>query len=140
MAEAVATSGGDWGILGASLQSPRIHDDLAPQGFAYTALQAGPGGDHAQTIEILTGILVARSNPAALLRAMSDPTIKIVSLTVTEKGYCHEPSTGRLNADHPDIRHDLDNPLPRSAPVTSIATSRCAPATSSRGWPSSSTG
>ena len=116
VAEAVATSGGDWGILGASLQSPRIHDDLAPQGFAYTALQAGPGGDHAQTIEILTGILVARANPAALLRAMSDPTIKIVSLTVTEKGYCHNPADGTLNLSDPTIQHDLTNPLPQSAP------------------------
>ncbi len=47
---------------------------------------------------------------------MTASAVRIVSLTVTEKGYCHEPSTGRLNADHPDIRHDLDNPLPRSAP------------------------
>ena len=41
---------------------------------------------------------------------------RIVSLTVTEKGYCHDPATGRLDADHPDIRHDLENPgAPRSA-------------------------
>ena len=47
---------------------------------------------------------------------MAAAAIHIVSLTVTEKGYCHEPSTGRLNRDHPDIAHDLAHPLPRSAP------------------------
>jgi fructuronate reductase len=48
---------------------------------------------------------------------MSDPAVRIVTLTVTEKGYCHDPATCRLDEDHPDIRHDLMNPrAPRSAP------------------------
>lgn len=46
---------------------------------------------------------------------MAAPQVRIVSLTVTEKGYCHHPSSGRLNVDHPDIGHDLANPLPKSA-------------------------
>ena len=47
---------------------------------------------------------------------MADPACRIVSLTVTEKGYCHHPATGRLDAAHPDIIHDLANPAaPRSA-------------------------
>ena len=116
IAEAMAQKGGNWGIIGASLQSPRIHDDLKPQGFAYTALQAGPDGDSAQTIEIISDILVARQDPAALLQAMADPAIKIVSLTVTEKGYCHNPADGSLNLTDPTIQHDLANPLPQSAP------------------------
>jgi fructuronate reductase len=33
-----------------------------------------------------------------------------VSLTVTEKGYCHDPATGRLNFEHPEIVHDLAHP------------------------------
>ncbi len=38
-------------------------------------------------------------------------------MTVTEKGYCHIPSTGALDLDHPDIVHDLANPhAPRSVP------------------------
>ncbi|MEP2724435.1 MAG: mannitol dehydrogenase family protein, partial [Roseibium sp.] len=32
--EAVNASGGDWGIIGVSLQSPRMRDQLAPQDFA----------------------------------------------------------------------------------------------------------
>ena len=114
--QAMAASGGDWGIVGVSLQSPGTRDRLAPQGWAYTALQLGPEGETAQVVTVLRDVLVAPENPQAVLDAMTAPAVRIVSLTVTEKGYCHEPSTGRLNADHPDIRHDLNNPLPRSAP------------------------
>jgi fructuronate reductase len=65
----------------------------------------------------VTGILVAPEDPEAVLDAMTAPDTRIVSLTITEKGYCHEPATGRLNPDHPDIVHDLAHPdAPRSAP------------------------
>lgn len=115
VAEAMARSGGDWGIIGVSLQSPGTRDRLAPQGWAYTALELGPEGETPQVVTVLRDVLVAPEDPQAVLEAMAAPSVKIVSLTVTEKGYCHEPATGRLNADHPDIRHDLDHPLPRSA-------------------------
>jgi len=116
VAEAMERSGGDWDIIGVSLQSPGTRDKLKPQGWAYTALELGPQGETPQVVTVLRDVLVAPENPQAVLDAMAAPSVKIVSLTVTEKGYCHEPSTGRLNADHPDIRHDLENPLPKSAP------------------------
>ncbi|MFN3526988.1 MAG: mannitol dehydrogenase family protein [Paracoccus sp. (in: a-proteobacteria)] len=116
VSEAMAASGGDWGIIGVSLQSPGTRDRLKPQGWAYTALELGPDGETAQVVTVLRDVLVAPENPQAVLDAMAAPSVRIVSLTVTEKGYCHEPSTGRLNADHPDIVHDLANPLPKSAP------------------------
>jgi len=48
---------------------------------------------------------------------MADPRIRIVSLTVTEKGYCHDPASGNLDPRHPDILHDLVAPEdPVSAP------------------------
>jgi fructuronate reductase len=70
----------------------------------------------ARDINILTGVLVAPEDPQAVLSAMADPAVKIVSLTVTEKGYCHNPATGELNPDDPEILHDLTNPMPRTAP------------------------
>lgn len=116
VAEAMKASGGDWGIIGVSLQSPGTRDRLRPQGWAYTALELGPKGETPQVVTVLQDVLVAPEDPQAVLDAMAAPSVKIVSLTVTEKGYCHEPSTGRLNAGHPDIVHDLAEPLPRSAP------------------------
>lgn len=129
VAEAMAASGGDWGIRAASPQTPGTRDALAPQGYAYIALSAGPQGDVAQVVEVIEDVLVAPENPAALIAAMADPAVRIVSLTVTEKGYCHNPATGALNLDHPDIQHDLATPLPRSAPgylVRALAARRAA--------------
>lgn len=115
--DAVRVSGGDWGIIGVSLQSPSVRDRLAPQDFVYTCVtQDADGGETFRKVEIVQDVLVAPENPEAVLAWMANPAICIVTLTVTEKGYCHDPATGRLNLEHPDIVHDLDNPLPRSAP------------------------
>jgi fructuronate reductase len=106
-----------WGIVGASLRSPGTRDALAPQDFLYTLAESDEDGERYRVIGALKGILVAPENPAALIEAMCLPSVRIVSLTVTEKGYCHDPATGDLNAAHPDIAHDLANPArPRSAP------------------------
>lgn len=130
VAEAMAASGGDWGIVGVSLVRPDQRDRLAPQGFAYTALELGPEGETAQVVDVIEGVLVAPENPEAVIAAMADPGVRIVSLTVTEKGYCHDPATGRLNRSHPDIVHDRANPAtPRSAPgflVAALARRRAA--------------
>jgi fructuronate reductase len=115
--DAVKASGGDWGIVGVSLQSAGTRDRLAPQDFVYTVVTQEPdGGETLRTVEILDDVLVAPEDPEAVLAVMSDPAIRIVTLTVTEKGYCHDPATGTLNFAHPDIVHDLENALPRSAP------------------------
>ncbi len=114
--EAMEKSGGNWGIIGVSLKSPSTRDRLAPQDFVYTAQELGPDGAKLHQVEIIREVLVAPENPDAVLAAMSDPDIRIVSLTVTEKGYCHDPATGRLNSTHPDIRHDIAASRPVSAP------------------------
>ncbi|PZQ48336.1 MAG: mannitol dehydrogenase [Rhodovulum sulfidophilum] len=114
--EAMARSGGAWGVTGVSLRSPGTRDRLAPQGWAYTALELGPEGGTPRVVTVLRDVLVAPENSEAVLAAMAAPTTKIVSLTVTEKGYCHEPSTGKLVRAHPEILRDLASPAPRSAP------------------------
>ena len=117
IARAMELSGGDWGIVGVSLKRPDQRDRLAPQGFAYTAVEMAPGGERAEVVEVLADVLVAPEDPGAVLAAMADPGVRLVTLTVTEKGYCHEPATGRLLADHPDILADLADPArPVSAP------------------------
>lgn len=107
---------GAWGITGASLQRPDQRDRLAPQDGLYTFLKRAPAGPELRVIGSVLGVLVAPENPHALVAKLAAPETRIVSLTVTEKGYCHDPATGRLRADHPDIVHDLANPdAPRSA-------------------------
>jgi len=113
--DVVQRTGGNWGVIGVSLKSPATRDALAPQDFVYTAVEQSPEGEIPRVQKGVLNILVAPEDPQAVLDQMADPAIRIVSLTVTEKGYCHDPATGRLSLEHPDIRHDLVHDLPRSA-------------------------
>ena len=106
-----------WGIVGASLRSADTRDALAPQDGLYTLAERSGDGESLRVIGALKEVLVTAGDPAELLEAMSDPRVRIVSLTVTEKGYCHDPATGELNEAHPDVVADLASPhAPRSAP------------------------
>jgi fructuronate reductase len=105
-----------WGITGVSLRSPSVRDQLNPQDGLYTLVVRDGAGDQLRVIAAVDQVLVAPENPAAVIAAMAQPSVKIISLTITEKGYCHDPATGALNLEHPDIVHDLANlDAPRSA-------------------------
>jgi fructuronate reductase len=106
-----------WGIIGASLRRPDTRNALSPQDCLYTQLVRSEAGTKTRVIGSLLDMLDATTQRTALIHAMADPRIRIVSLTVTEKGYCHDPATGELDSGHPDIRHDLAHPdEPVSAP------------------------
>ena len=106
-----------WGIVGASLRDSATRDALDPQDGLYTLAIRFGEGERLRVIGSLVELLVAPESPERLLEQMSDPRVRIVSLTITEKGYCHDPATGALNEAHPDIVHDLSAPhAPRTAP------------------------
>jgi fructuronate reductase len=114
--DVLADQDGDWGIVGASLKRPGQRNHLTPQDCLYTSVENGRNGRKARIVGCLLNILVGPENPAALLDRLSDRETAIATLTITEKGYHHDPASGRLNADHPEIRHDLEHPdAPQSA-------------------------
>lgn len=105
-----------WAICGVSLRSPDTRDALRPQDGLYTLAVCDDDGESLRIVGSVAELLVAPENPETVLARMSDPAVRIVSLTVTEKGYCHNPATGELDEAHPDIVHDLAHPQkPRSA-------------------------
>lgn len=107
----------DWGIVGASLRRPDTKEALEPQDGLYTVAVRDASGTYPRIIGSILRVLDANTQREDLLAMMASPAIRIVSLTVTEKGYCHDPATGELDQRHPDIVHDLANPTtPRSAP------------------------
>ena len=128
--EAMARGGLEWGVAGVSLRSPETRDALAPQDGLYTVAIRDGAGETLRVVGAQLATLVAPEDPEALLAMMTAPQVRIVSLTVTEKGYCHDPATGALKESHPDIVHDLSNPhRPRSAPgflVEALARRRAA--------------
>jgi fructuronate reductase len=116
--EAVLAAGdARWGVVGASLRSPAVRDQLKSQDCLYTLAVRGAAGEALQVIGAIKDVLVAPEDPEALVQALCDPAVAIVTLTVTEKGYCYDPATAALDERHPDIVHDLANPAaPRTAP------------------------
>jgi fructuronate reductase len=128
--DALAAGDLGWGIVGASLRSPDTADALNPQDGLYAMAVRSGEGERVRVIGSVRRVMVAPENPEALLQQMAAPKVRIVSLTVTEKGYCHDPATGSLREDHPDILADLASPsTPRSAPgliVEALARRRAA--------------
>ena len=105
-----------WGILGASLRSAETRDALQGQDWLYTLAENSQSGTRLRVIGVLKGLFVAPENPAALVEAMSQPGVKLVSLTVTEKGYCHDPANGELNEKPP--RHPSRSCKPFNAALS----------------------
>ncbi len=106
-----------WGIVGVSLRSPDMRDRLAPQDGLYTLQERDGGGERLRVIGAIRDLLVAPEHPAAVVAALASPDVHIVTLTVTEKGYKLDPSSGALDRADPDIRHDLQRlEMPRSTP------------------------
>jgi fructuronate reductase len=111
-----------WGIAAASLRSPDTRDALQAQDGLYTVAVRSGEGTALRVIGSVGEVLVAPENPAGLVARMADPAIRIVTLTVTEKGYCHDPASGELDESHQGIRHDLAAlGQPRSAPGLLVA-------------------
>jgi fructuronate reductase/mannitol 2-dehydrogenase len=101
-----------WGIIGAGLMPAdrRMQESLGPQDNLYTLVERDAAGETVSVIGSLAGVIFAGDSSAALLDAIDRPDIRIVSLTVTEHGYCLNRSTKRLDPDHALIRLDLAHP------------------------------
>ena len=106
-----------WGIVGASLRSPETADALNPQNGLYTLCERTDRETAPAVIGSVLRVLVLPEDRAELLDLMSLEAVRIVSLTVTEKGYCHDPATGTLDETNGAVRADLADPSrPATAP------------------------
>jgi len=120
--DALASGDLRWGVLGASLRSPGVRDQLNPQDGLYTLVVRDGADEHLRVIGAGRGVLVGPEHPAALVAAMADADVHIVTLTVTEKGYRLDPATGDLLLDDPDVAADLAYiASPRTAPGFIVA-------------------
>ena len=107
-----------WGIIGAGLlpSDRRMADALTPQDGLYTLVERQGDDECVGVIGSIGEVIFAGEDSVALLDAIDRPTIRIVSLTVTEHGYCLNRATRRLDPAHPAIAADLAAPTrPHSA-------------------------
>jgi mannitol 2-dehydrogenase len=108
----------DWAIIGAGVRSydAEMRQRLLAQDYLTTLIELDPKGVSAEVIGPMIDYLPIEAGNSALIRGMADPSIRIVSLTVTEGGYFLDANTGAFATDHADIRHDAENPnQPRTA-------------------------
>jgi fructuronate reductase len=101
-----------WGIAAVSLRTAHTVEALKSQGGLYTLAildeqtSFRTNGAHTR--------FLGPSDHASVRSQLVDPALRIVTSTVTEKGYCLS-GDGSLDFGHPDIVHDLASPgTPRS--------------------------
>jgi len=107
----------DWAIIGAGVREYDIdmRAKLAAQDYLTTVVEQEA---QATTVRV-TGSMIDFVKPfdvAAMLEVLSRPSIRIVSLTVTEGGYCIDPATQTFDPRHPEIAYDAAHfDAPKSA-------------------------
>lgn len=109
----------DWAIIGAGVRQAdaQTREALKAQDYLSTVIELDPKGKTARRIGAMIDFLPVQPDNAALIEAMADPRIRIVSLTVTEGGYFVNPATGEFDPEAPEIVADGRNP---AAPATAF--------------------
>jgi fructuronate reductase len=101
--DAMADGEGDWRILGISLRSAGVRDQMHPQDGLYTLVERSAAGSKARIIGAVADVLVASEERERLVATLAASTTHIVSFTITEKGYCRAPD-GSLDLTLADDR------------------------------------
>ena len=94
-----------WAISEVALRTPGVRDALAPQDGLYT-LAALDAASEFRVIGAVRELLVAPENPEAAFARLASTDVGMVTMTVTEKGYCLT-AAGELDTAHADVAHDL---------------------------------
>ncbi|REF26903.1 fructuronate reductase [Xenorhabdus cabanillasii] len=110
----------DWGYCEVNLmsqQSASLIENLKKQSMSYTVAEKSRD---ITTLKIIGSIKEAMhpliDGTQAIIEKMANPDVAIISLTITEKGYCTDATTGRLDPNNELIIKDIANPaVPRSA-------------------------
>ncbi|MDW8846977.1 mannitol dehydrogenase family protein [Erwinia sp. MMLR14_017] len=115
--------GSDWGYCEVNLNSGELIQALKEQNGFYTVAEMADNEMTLRVIGVVKQALHGKSDGIeAVIEALAQPDVAIVSMTVTEKGYCYEPSSGKLDLSHPSIVHDIAHPeAPHSLPGIILA-------------------
>src|SRR5690242_226260 len=99
-----------WAISALSLKSTTLRDALQAQQGLYTLIELG-AAPRARVIGAIRELLVGPTDAERAFARMTSRDTRIVSMTVTEKGYCLD-AQNRLDVANADVAHDLANRNP----------------------------
>jgi fructuronate reductase len=128
--EDALSGGGDWGILGVSLRHAAASEALAAQDHLYTVETLASSLDY-RVVAAIRASLYAPTHRGQLQDALASPQTHIVTLTITEKGYCLG-ADGALDFTRPEISRDLEFPDEPNSAIGWIAHGLAARATRHR--------
>lgn len=114
---ALASHCGNWRILGVSMRNDQVATDFNDQDGLYTIIVRGNETTTAQIVGSIAHTLCARTQSAEVLNALCEPDVRIVTTTVTEKGYGIDRTTGGIDPAHPVVAQDL---MRKKSPVGAI--------------------
>ncbi|MBZ6078811.1 mannitol dehydrogenase family protein [Microvirga puerhi] len=102
----------DWALIGAGVRpgDAAMRKALEPQDWLTTVVELEPSAHRARVTGAMVDFVSVGGDGKAIVEALDDPRLRIVSLTVTEGGYCIDPATGAFNPEHPEIVHDARLP------------------------------
>lgn len=103
-----------WGICGVTQRSRAVVDQLTPQDGLYSILQRGRQEMSLRVVGAVREVLSGPDEVGTVLDRLASPSVHVLTLTVTEKGYCRDGGA-RLDLADPRVAHDLDSEEPRSA-------------------------
>ena len=100
-----------WTITGISLRSAGVRDQLAPQDGLFTVTETSDEAVHTRVVGSVAEVIVARQDPARVIATLAAPETRIVTFTITEKGYYQRPD-GMLDITDPLVASDLAGNTP----------------------------
>lgn len=106
--DALEAGADDRAEIGINIRPPSIEGQLAAQDGLYTRLLVEGDKAEARVIGSIRRVLDADRSHGNALAALADPGIDVVTMTVTEKGYCHIPASGALDWERPEIATDKE--------------------------------
>ncbi len=123
----LAANDPQWGIVGVTQRSDAVARQLAPQDGLFTVAERGDGAAPARIVSGIVEAISGRDNPELVVDRIGAAAAKIVTLTITEKGYRFNPQTRTLDLDDAETIADLGGrpPLTAIGQITRGLQQRC---------------
>ncbi len=111
----LASGDSGWGIIGVTQRSETVARQLAPQDGLFCVAERGNGAAPLRVVSSIVEAISGRDQPDAVVDRIAADSTRVVTLTITEKGYRIDPHTGSLNLADEQIQADLAGNPPLTA-------------------------
>ena len=108
--DAIVSQGGNWGICAVAMRSRDLAAVMLQRDGRYSLIEQKPEGPLLRELSVIREVLYLPESPDVVAARIADPNVQVVTVTVTEKGYCFSGTDRKLNMDDPLIVRDLANP------------------------------